>query len=146
MQKIPVIFQVLYNFLDVKANLTDMHKRDGAKSQYILTDFKYNDLKLLFNVPVRQFFVNEDCNYKIFYLKRKHTNQKNLLTLQEESVGVDEAQKSSESEETTKAFKNFLDNDVMRYFPGLKSYLEPKKYEAIYIETHFVNGNFQFYL
>ena len=149
MKKIKKSSQVVFFYLkNLDTNQTEHRSfnsnKKSAKSQYILTDSKHNDLKLLFKVPVTRFFFSEECSHKVFYLRKKTTIQKNLLSLQEESVGVTEAQKSSQSEESTKELKNLLDYEFTKYFPGLKSYLEEKKYEAILIETKFARGIFYY--
>jgi hypothetical protein len=37
----------------------------------------------------------------------------------------------------TKELKSFLDNDMLTYFPGMKTYLTDKDFPAIYCETRF---------
>jgi hypothetical protein len=47
--------------------------------------------------------------------------------------------KSSENQnlDKTKELKSFLDNDMMTYFPGMKTYLKDREFPAIYCETRF---------
>lgn len=138
-----MVFFPKNNNLEIeKQYKTDQHKQECAKYEYIITDYKHNDLKLLFKVPVMTFFAAEDYQYMVFYLRKKNIKQKGLLSDQEESVGINDAQKSSQNEESTKQLKKFLAEDVLKqYFPGMKNYIEDKKYEAVYYETSFKRGN-----
>lgn len=78
------------------------HKRDKTASdtgknakderEFILTDEQHNDLWLIDYASVSSYFQSEEnSKYAVFYLRKKCTDQKALLEVQEQSLGMKKA-------------------------------------------------------
>lgn len=67
-------------------------------NEYTLTDAAFNDLSLLFTVPIKTFFSAEDFPHNILYLKRKDTRRLFLFTSQTLSFQSEMMQKDGTNE------------------------------------------------
>lgn len=109
-----------------------LHEGDTDTRKYILTDESHNDLWLLHNVTVNNYFeAEETLKYAVFFLRPKCLTQKALIEVQEESLGMKKTLKQSndkqgENDIIKNLLKKFENKHKNMQTYSLSYYRDPK--------------------
>jgi hypothetical protein len=92
-------------------------------NRYALTDENHNDLRMLMNVTVQNFFMlEENSKYAVFFLRPRCLTQRSLVNSQEASLG---AKKTAESAGSKKSDGDIIKSLIVNFektHPGIKTY------------------------
>lgn len=91
-------------------------------NRYTLTDENHNDLRMLMNVTVQDFFVlEENSKYAVFFLRPRCITQKLLINSQEASLGAKKAENTGAKKSDGDIIKSLIVN-FEKTHPGIKTY------------------------